>query len=115
MGAEQALRVRPNRPRLEQLTLTSSTLRLAVPKQTLQLGWVVTVVREAQSLPRVRLASCAVAPLSQASTIATSRNDPLARARLRRITTRSLTCASREIRSVRPAEHFVLAFNGILT
>jgi len=50
MDAEQALRVRPNRPRLEQLTHNVKHPRWAVTKETLQLGWVVTAVREAQSL-----------------------------------------------------------------
>src|SRR4030095_10254203 len=58
--AEQALRVRPNRPRLEQLTLTSST--------------------------------------------------PGGLCQSRHSSSAGLTCASREIRSTRPAEHLVLAF-----
>ena len=114
MDAEQALRVRPNRPRLEQLTLTSSTLRLAVPKQTsARLGG-----HRGSRGPVASTGSLGVLRSRAAVPGFDDRyepQDPLARARLRRITTRSLTCASREIRSARPAEHFVLAFNGILT
>ena len=61
MDAEQALRVRPNRPRLQQPTLASST--------------------------------------------------PGGLCQSRHSSSAGLTCASREIRATRPAEHFVLAFN----